>query len=155
MMKSILDLNIDELQSIIMTDVFPEDVTLEGIEGRKDFQKLFVNRMHPCRIAEIIYKEKAKQKPKEPKPLKEPKPPRVFKPVEPKIYKPFKEPYKSIEPVAVKNERLELKKAELEFKNKKLESQTLANQNIFKELQEIKSDIQKIITCLLSLKGGE
>jgi hypothetical protein len=63
-MKSILDLNVEELGEILATNILPPDCGLQGIEGRSDFKKLFAPRptgvaYQPVETAEL--KEKRLQ----------------------------------------------------------------------------------------------
>ncbi len=57
-MRSILDLNIDELKAVIETGTLPEDVTLDGLEARKDFARFFRYRATPSMIATFLLREK-------------------------------------------------------------------------------------------------
>lgn len=58
-MRRIVDLTTDELKEIIKTDALPPDVSLEGLEERSDFEKLFNHRHKPKFIAAKLFKEKA------------------------------------------------------------------------------------------------
>lgn len=59
-MRSVLDLDINELESVLTNNALPDDVGLEGIEGRRDFDKLFRHRLSPKYIAQVLLKEKLK-----------------------------------------------------------------------------------------------
>lgn len=59
-MRSILDLDINELEEVLNTNTLPEDVGLEGIESRKDFEKLFKHRLQPKYMAQALLKDKLK-----------------------------------------------------------------------------------------------
>lgn len=58
--KSVLDLTIEELEEILNTNELPEGISLEGIDQRKDFAKLFKHRMNPKHIAQTLLKERLK-----------------------------------------------------------------------------------------------
>lgn len=57
-MNSILTASIEELEAIVQFNTLPEHLSLEGIEERKDFQKLFSHRLNPRFIAQTLLREK-------------------------------------------------------------------------------------------------
>lgn len=59
-MRSVLDLDINELEKVLGDNALPADVGLQGIEERSDFDKLFKHRLQPKYIAQILLKEKLK-----------------------------------------------------------------------------------------------
>ena len=59
-MRSILDLDIAELEEVLNTNSLPDGVGLQGIEERADFAKLFKHRVNPKHIASALLKEKLK-----------------------------------------------------------------------------------------------
>lgn len=59
-MKSILDLGVEELEQILRDNALPANVSLQGIDGRKDFEKLFKHRLQPKYIAQTLLQEKLK-----------------------------------------------------------------------------------------------
>jgi hypothetical protein len=54
--KSIFQASAEELQDILNTNQFPDNITLEGIEKRADFQLMFKHRQNPKFIAAFLLK---------------------------------------------------------------------------------------------------
>ena len=112
--RSILDLTLDELEQVINTNELPDGVGLQGIENRKDFDKLFRHRLNPKYIAQALVRDKA-TKPQ------------------------AKGPSESEE---VKKLRLELKQKEIDVRTAKAQNQTEMNQRIMNKLLSIESAVQ-------------
>lgn len=119
--KSIFDLNVDELESILASNELPPEITLEGIEQRKDFDKLFKHRANPKAIAQILLKEKVKD--------------RLL-----------------AEPTGLKNQRLQLKQAELEYKQLKLNTTSDMQKNIYRYMQKLDTGNLMIMGALNNLQ---
>ena len=116
-MKSILDLNIDELKKIVENDSLPLDVNLTGLEERKDFQKLFRFRSSPKMIASVLVREKQKKEVRG----------------------------GSHDTEEVKRKRLELKEKELELKKLKAEGTSYQLKQLFKLLSEVNQKLDFLI----------
>ena len=119
-MRSVLDLDINELENVLTNNALPDDVGLEGIEGRRDFDKLFRHRLSPKYIAQVLLKEKLKT--------------RI-----------------SAETPEIKNERLQVKQAELELKRLRLENQTQMQGNIYKRLQALEAGVNLAIAGISTI----
>lgn len=124
--RSIFDLSIDELEVVINSNQLPEGVGLQGIEEHKDFSKLFKHRLNPKFIAEALVKERV---PKEAL-MKGP-----------------------AEPVEMRQQRIELKRVELDLKKKRGEALTFTQQQIYKRLQAIEDGNSVIIAGVNNLNN--
>lgn len=118
--RSILDLNIEELEEILKSNELPPDVGLEGIQNRDDFNKLFKHRLNPKLIAQHLLRDKMKT--------------RVL-----------------VESPELKDERLQVKKAELEIRKLRAENQTAMQQNIYKRLQAIEDGLSLVVAGMSNL----
>jgi len=127
-MPSIFDLNINELEEILKSNTLPEGVTLQGIEDRKDFDRLFRSRNTPKHIATTLIREKQSTIPKEPK-----------------------QRGGNQDSEEIKQRRLELKALELDIKGKSKDSLTQLQQNIYKRLQAVEDGQVMIIHSLANL----
>ena len=119
-MRSIFSLDINDLEQILISNQLPPDVTLEGIETRKDFDKLFKHRATPKYIAQAILKEKIKGCAMQESP-------------------------------DIKNQRLAIKKMELELRSKRVESVSFQQDQLYKRLQAIESSQNMIIRGITNL----
>lgn len=125
-LRSIFKLSIDELEMIVASNLLPEGVTLEGIEERRDFDKLFKHRLNPKFIAEACLKEKKKEE-------------MAAASASPR------------EPSELKSQRMELKARELEVRKLKLEGQTIVNNRIIQKLQGLESAQHLIISGIAKI----
>ena len=132
-MKSIFDFNIDELQEFIRNGGQGE-VSLSGIEDRKDFDKLFKHRATPTYIAEALLKEKVASRPKQVNPQP-------------------KGGCQTPDSAENKANRLQLKQMELELKRQRVESVTQVQSHIYKRLQALEDGQAVIIASLANLTG--
>ena len=98
MPRSIFGLTLEELQDIVNKDVLPDDITLDGMVVRPDFHKVFALRAKPSELAKYLIDGKAGV-------------------TRSTAYIP------SI-PTSMREEKLALKKRELELKEKKLGQST-------------------------------
>ena len=112
MARSIFDLNIDELATVVETGDLPEGISYAGIENRNDFKRLFRHRGTPSHIAQILLKEKATTQPKNPG-------------------------GGSQESEELKQERLRLKQLELAHRQNRVEKLTAMQVRIDKKLQDV------------------
>jgi hypothetical protein len=125
MSKSILNLTITELKTIVETGVMPPEITLIGLEDHKDFQKLFRFRASPSKIAEHLLKEQL--------PLKV-----------------LKERGGSSDSPEIKEKRLTLKEQELDIKRLKAETQTHLLKEIITRLTDVEQKLNYIMKNLNS-----
>lgn len=56
--RSIFDLSIEELEFVLKTDTFPDNVNLKGIEESENFDRLFKYRNNPKMLAQLILKKR-------------------------------------------------------------------------------------------------
>ena len=129
-MRSIFDLDLEELEQIVKSNTLPPDVELGDIASRRDFDKLFKHRLNPKYIAQIALKERGVAEPVEPKPRVEAK------------------PYQPAESVDMKTQRLQLKQQELQLKAQKQESLTYLQNEILARQNALISGQNSIIESL-------
>jgi hypothetical protein len=127
--RSIFDLNVDELEEVLKQNILPAGVTLQGLEDRKDFDKLFKHRLSPKFIAQVILKEKMADQPRQPAQATAPHP----------------------QSQALREQRLELKKQELAIKKMKAETQSAVNQKILDKLAAIETGQTMLAGSLASV----
>lgn len=119
---SILNLTFDTLKEIIETNTFPEGVTLEGIEKRDDYEKLFKHRNNPALIAKQL------------------------------IIPPRKERSTPAEPEDFKRKRLEIRELELKARQERYSATTQTLQSIINTLRRIETGIDYLVQNLKSKK---
>lgn len=56
--RTVLDLNLEELQGIVDTGTYPEGVNFKGLEDNKNFEVLFKHRNSPKLLAKTLLKAK-------------------------------------------------------------------------------------------------
>lgn len=150
-MKSIFDLDLSELNTILEKGTLPEGISLDGLENRQDFEKLFKHRLNPMFIIRTLIQERIKEEKKRkkeiPKPLPTPKPA-----PEPKLPPPPKPPrvpitytHKYVSSDELKEERLRLKQIELELKKEKTNKQTWLFQQVWKALSRIEDKVDLLL----------
>ena len=121
--RSILSLTFDELKQIVLTNSYPDNVTLEGIETREDYEKLFKHRNSPALLAKNLIVKDANLKERQ-----------------------------HGEPEDIKRKRLELREAEIEAKKVKSVAQTQAFEQILNTLRRIETGIDYLVQNLKSKK---
>jgi hypothetical protein len=57
-MKKILDLSMKELEALLQKDIFPSEISFEGLEEHPSFNRLFKHRNNPKLLATLILKER-------------------------------------------------------------------------------------------------
>jgi hypothetical protein len=121
--RSILDLSLDELEQVIATNELPPGVGLQGIEARKDFDKLFRHRLNPAHIATRLVRDKAK-------------------PLSPT----------QRESDEMKQARIDIRKLEVEAKHAKANQLTVMNERIIKKLDSIDSGMVLLASRLEAIQ---
>lgn len=126
-MKSIFEASLEELENIVEKNSI-EGFTLEGLQDRADFENLFTNRLNAKYIASKLIKEKL----------------RTRRGVNEQEYTAAGD-YIPREPVELKEQRLALRRFEIEQREKRLEAQTVLQTTLIKKL----SDIEDMLGFLL------
>jgi hypothetical protein len=121
-MKRIMDATVEELEEVLRTNSM-DGYALDGIEERKDFDKLFKSRLNPRTIATSLLKDRRQEQ---------------------------RATHATGESPDLVRERLEVKRIELELKKTKVTSQTWFQEQTYKRMQAIEDAISVLMSLNLS-----